>query len=210
MDAPADVIPFGTDEEIEHALAGVTKHLRAQRVIAYPTETVYGFGSSLTHEGTTRVARLKRSVPDRSFIALIADREMLGALDVTVSDDAAALMSQFWPGALTLLLPGARKGKTGVRWTPHPGAQRIIRAFGAPITSTSANRSGLPPAATAAEIVREWEREVRDGVLRVLDGGAPVTGLPSTIVDCTENPPRVVRVGAIGVDALRAVVPHLA
>jgi L-threonylcarbamoyladenylate synthase len=203
-------VPFGTESEIEAALPGIVHHLRAQRVIAYPTETVYGFGSSIMHEAITRVARIKRAAPERSFIALIAGLEMLEALDVRLSGAAAALAAQYWPGPLTLLVENGRRVKTGIRWTPHPGAQRIIRAFGAPITSTSANRSGLPPVTTAEEIVKEWEREMRDGILLVLDGGAPVIGLPSTIVDCTLDAPRVVRSGVIGTDDLRTVVPDIA
>src|SRR5688572_14190056 len=96
VDANPVAIPFGSDQEIAEALPGVVQHLRAQRVIAYPTETVYGFGAGLTHEGTTRVARLKRAVPERSFIALIADRDMLEALDVSLTGEADALATRFW------------------------------------------------------------------------------------------------------------------
>lgn len=203
-------LPFGWSNDIAAALPAVVKQLRSQRVIAYPTETVYGFGSSLMHDAMTRVGRLKGTTPERTFIALIAERSMLDALDIDLSGAADALATQFWPGPLTLLVRNKRGAKTGVRWTPHPGAQSIIRAFGEPITSTSANRTGLPPAATAAEIVKEWERDVRDGTLLVLDGGGPMQGASSTIIDCGDDVPRIVRRGAVDVDALRAIVPALA
>lgn len=209
MDDRARAVPFETAEQIDAALPGIVRHLRAQRVLAYPTETVYGFGSSVMHEAITRVARLKGATPQRAFIALIAAEDMLEALDVRLSGPAQALAAAFWPGPLTLLVENARRVRTGIRWTPHPGAQSIIRAFGAPITSTSANRTGLPPATTAEEIVAEWERDVRDGILMVLDGGAPVIGTPSTIVDCTVDPPCVTRRGVIETEKLREVVPGL-
>jgi L-threonylcarbamoyladenylate synthase len=194
---------------MELALPRIVEHLNASLVLAYPTETVYGFGSGLTDDAAERVAQLKFAGPERRFIALVDGMEMAGMLGVVFEDDARALARRFWPGPLTLLVRNASGGKTGVRWTPHEGAARIIRAFGRPITSTSANRTGLPPATTAEEIVREWDREVRSGTLLVLDGGAPVSGVPSSIVDCTESPPRIVRSGAIDADVLRAVIPRI-
>ena len=101
-------------------------------------------------------------------------------------------------------------GEVAVRWTSHEGAAKIIRAWGAPITSTSANAPGLPPATTPEEIATQWEREVASGQLLVLDGGALVSALPSTIVDCCGERPLLVRAGSISVEQLRETVPDLA
>ena len=96
-----------------------------------------------------------------------------------------------------------------VRWTSHPGLQRLIRAYGDPITSTSANRPGVPPAMTAAEIVHQWSDALGRGVMRLLDGGRLVPSSPSTVVDCTGRRPRVIRPGAISSAVLRESVPDL-
>jgi len=96
-----------------------------------------------------------------------------------------------------------------VRWTPHVGLTRLIRAFGDPITSTSANRPGVPPAMSATEIVHQWSDAIGRGVIRVLDGGRLDPSPPSTVVDCTGRLPRVIRPGAIPSATLRESVPDL-
>jgi L-threonylcarbamoyladenylate synthase len=96
-----------------------------------------------------------------------------------------------------------------VRWTSHPALQRLIGAYGDPITSTSANLPGLPPAMAASEIVTQWGNAIGRGVLRVLDGGRLEPSAPSTVVDCTGKLPRVIRPGAITSAELRESVPDL-
>jgi len=96
-----------------------------------------------------------------------------------------------------------------VRWTPHPGLQRLIAAMNDPLTSTSANRPGLPPATSGAEILADWSAELAKGRLRLLDGGALTPSASSTVVDCTARRPRVIRPGAIAAATLRAAVPDL-
>jgi L-threonylcarbamoyladenylate synthase len=187
-------------------------------LIAYPTETVYGLGSSLHADALDRLQSLKPRSVGKPFLVLIADLASLGMLGVTLSPVASRLAARFWPGPLTLVLPGARSmhaairgahGEVAVRWTSHAGAARILQAWGAPITSTSANAPGLPPATTAGEIVSQWEREVAAGDLLVLDAGPLEPSPPSTIVDCYDEIPRLVRQGIISAEALREVVPDL-
>jgi L-threonylcarbamoyladenylate synthase len=96
-----------------------------------------------------------------------------------------------------------------VRWTPHPGLLRLIRAYGEPITSTSANRPGVPPAMSATELASQWVNEMRRGTLMVLDGGRLTPSAPSTVVDCTGRLPRVIRPGAVPAAVLRESVPDL-
>jgi L-threonylcarbamoyladenylate synthase len=132
---------------------------------------------------------------------------------------AAHLVARHWPGPLTLVLPGGERrvperlrgpeGGIAVRWTSHPGMMRLIRAHGDAITSTSANRPGVPPAMSAAEILSQWGDAVARGQLRVLDGGTLTPSAPSTVVDCTGRHPRVIRPGAISAKLLRASVPNL-
>jgi L-threonylcarbamoyladenylate synthase len=85
----------------------------------------------------------------------------------------------------------------------------LIRAHADAITSTSANRPGVPPATSAAEILNQWGDAVASGQLRVLDGGTLTPSAPSTVVDCTGRRPRVIRPGAISAAVLRDSVPNL-
>src|SRR5436305_10084603 len=106
---------------------------------------------------------------------------MIERLDLQLPTYAANLVARHWPGPLTLVLPGGEKrvpddlrgpeGGIAVRWTSHAGITRVIRAYGDAITSTSANRPGVPPAMTAAEILSQWGDAIARGKLRVLDGG---------------------------------------
>jgi len=155
----------------------------------------------------------------KPFLLLIAGPDMIERLDLRLPSYAANLVARHWPGPLTLVLPGGEhrvpeklrgpEGGIAVRWTSHPGIGRLIRAYGDAITSTSANRPGVPPAVSAAEILSQWSDAVARGQLRVLDGGTLTPSEPSTVVDCTGRRARVIRPGAIAAKALRASVPDL-
>ena len=144
---------------------------------------------------------------------------MITRLELHLTGYASTLAARFWPGPLTLVLPGGEKrvpdrlrgpeGGVAVRWTPHRSLARLILAHGDPITSTSANRPRVPPAATADEIVSQWSEAILKGTLRVLDGGRLKDSPPSTVVDCTGRLPRVIRPGAISAAKLRESVPDL-
>lgn len=212
-------VPFWSDKEIEAALPGTIAHLNARKVLAYPTETVYGFGGAVDQESVRELIRFKGRPPNKPFLLLIAGSEMLARLDLHLTPAASALAAKFWPGPLTLVLPGGEKrvppelrgpeGGIAVRWTPHPATSRLIRAYGDPITSTSANRPGVPPATSAGEIISQWRSAAAGGTLRVLDGGQLSSSAPSTVVDCTARQPRVIRPGAVASSELREVVPDL-
>jgi L-threonylcarbamoyladenylate synthase len=101
------------------------------------------------------------------------------------------------------------EGGIAVRWTSHPALARLIKAYGDPITSTSANRPRQPPAMSASEVVAAWPEQIALGHLRVLDGGRLTPSPPSTVVDCTGRLPRVIRPGAIPASVLRESVPDL-
>lgn len=213
------VVPFWSPAEIEASISATIAHLEARRVIAYPTETVYGFGGATDHESVEALVRLKSRPPGKPFLILVASSEMVGRLDLRLTGYAAHLAARHWPGPLTLVLPGGERrlpdrlrgpeGGIAVRWTSHPALARFIRAYGHPITSTSANRPGIPPAVSAGEIERQWGDAIARGLLHVLDGGRLIPSAPSTVVDCMGRRPRVIRPGAISSAILRESVPDL-
>lgn len=212
-------IPFWSPAEVEASLADTATHLRTGQVLAYPTETVYGFGGAVDRDAVERLVELKRRPSGKPFLLLVSDSTMLERMDIHLPSMAARLAARHWPGPLTLVLPGGERrvpprlrgpeGGVAVRWTSHPALQRMIAAYGDPITSTSANLPGLPPAMTAGEIVEQWGDAVGRGILRVLDGGRLEPSPPSTVVDCTGRLPRVIRPGAIPAAVLRESVPDL-
>ena len=212
-------VPFWSPDEIESALRETIGHLNARRVLAYPTETVYGFGGGVDRESVANLIALKGRPANKPFLLIVSSSEMISRLGLHLTTYASQLAARFWPGPLTLVLPGGEKqvpdqlrgpeGGVAVRWTPHPGLSRLVQAYGHPITSTSANRPGIPPATNAQEIIDQWSDAVTRGLLHVLDGGQLSQSSPSTVVDCTGRHPRVIRPGAISASELRASVPDV-
>lgn len=176
---------------------------KAGGVIAYPTETFYGLG--VDPFNTNAVERLF-SLKGRSFkdpIPIIAgDIEMAERLVETVPPVAGALIERYWPGPLTLVFKAranvpelltAHTGKIGIRVSSGPHAKRLINALGSPITSTSANPTGRPPAAEPDEVLAYFE----DSIDVLIDGGRLTAERPSTVVDVTGERPALIREGAI-------------
>lgn len=212
-------IPFWSQEEIARAVRPALAQLENRLVLAYPTETVYGFGGAIDRESVDALVALKGRPPGKPFLLLVDGPAMIDRLDLHLPGYAARFVANNWPGPLTLVLRGGEgrvpprlrgpEGGVAVRWTSHPGIARVIRAHGDALTSTSANRPGVPPAQTAAEIVTQWPGAIARGVLRVLDGGRLTPSQPSTVVDCTGRHPRLIRPGAIPAATLRESVPEL-
>lgn len=219
MSATPRAVPFWSPEEIEASISGTIAHLNARKVLAYPTETVYGLGSGIDAESVQQLIAMKGRPKGKPFLLLIANSGMLNRLDLHLTPAASLLAARFWPGPLTLVLPGGERrvpdelrgpeGGIAVRWTPHAALTRLILAYGEPITSTSANRPGVPAAMSAREILDQWREVVARGTLRVLDGGTLSPSAPSTVVDCSGKRPRVIRPGAIPAESLRLAVPDI-
>jgi len=213
-------IPFRTAAEVEAALEPTIAHLRSGGLIAYPTETVYGVGSRPRAADVAALQRLKGRRPDKPFLLLVSHRDMAEAQGLAFTPAASALARAFWPGPLSLVLPGGSgqlpdllrgpEGGIAVRWTSHRGMAQLVQVLGEPITSTSANLPGQPPAPGAAAIIRDFADAVAAGTLLVLDGGVLGNSPPSTVVDCTQPEPRLVREGALTLEELRRAVGRLA
>lgn len=199
------------------SLAAVVGHLRDGGLVAYPTETVYGFGCLARPEPVRRLLELKGREPDRPLLLLIPGPEAVSGLEWT--PEARELARAFWPGAVTLVLadparrfpPGVRspRGGVAVRRTPHPVAQALVEALGEPLTSTSVNAPGDEPARTADEAEAVIRKLGCGDETWLLDGGALPPSEPSTIIDCTGPDLRVLREGAVPVSRLRCVRPEL-
>jgi L-threonylcarbamoyladenylate synthase len=213
-------LPFRTEAEIAAAVPRAVAHLSGGGLLAYPTETVYGLGSRPRAAEVEALAALKERRPDKPFLLLIAGVEMAEAWGLAFNAAARALARAFWPGPLTLVLPGGDgrlpnllrgpEGGVAVRWTSHAGVARLVQALGEPVTSTSANLPGEPPAPGAEAIVRDFAAAVAAGTLLVLDGGVLGNSPPSTVVDCTHPAPRLIREGALPLAELRRAAGRLA
>lgn len=212
-------IPFWSDAEIAAAIRPALEQMELRRVLAYPTETVYGFGGGIDRDSVDALIHMKGRPKGKPFLLLIAGGEMLSKLDLRLPSFASNLAARHWPGPLTLVLPGGEKrvpealrgpeGGIAVRWTSHAALQHLILAYGDAITSTSANRPGVPPATSTREIREQWGQDIARGTLRVLDGGTLRPSPPSTVIDCTGRAPRVIRPGAIPAALLRETAPRL-
>ena len=213
------MIPFRTPEQVAAALPAAVTHLARRGLIAYPTETVYGFGSVTASAAVERLAALKGREPGKPFLVLVSNRRMLEGVGLRLTDAAERFAAAFWPGPLTLVLPGGEgqlpdalrgpEGGVAVRWTSHRGTALLIQTLGSPITSTSANRPGQPSLMEAPAIERTFAAAVADRRLLVLDAGVLPESPPSTLIDCTGSAPRILREGAISRQRLASIVPSL-
>ncbi|MEL7091716.1 MAG: L-threonylcarbamoyladenylate synthase [Pseudomonadota bacterium] len=189
--------------------------LRAGRLVAFPTETVYGLGAD-ARDGTA-VAAIYAAKGRPSFNPLIVHvADMAQAQAIARFDDTAQrLADAFWPGPLTLVLPlapdhgiaslvTAGRDTVALRIPGHPLAQELLRAFGGPVAAPSANPSGRISPTRAAHVLAG----LGDQINAVLDGGACPVGLESTIVG--GHPLALLRAGGVAVEDIEAVTGPLA
>lgn len=213
-DRSIDVRSF---QELPPGWGRVADHLNGGGVLAYPTETVYGFGSLVREGEIERLSRAKRRGAERPFLVLVPSAESVA--DLAWMPAARELAELFWPGALTLILedPLARfphgvrsdRGAVAVRVSPHPVVKALVEVTGNGITSTSANVPGSPPALDLeSALMAADELGFGDAVLG-LDAGLLEPSRSSTVVDCTGDVPVVVREGVIPLSRLRCVRPEV-
>ena len=199
------------------AVEEAARSIRAGRLVAFPTETVYGLGADATDDrAVAAVFEAKGRPRFNPLIVHVADRETAEALAV-FDDRARRLAGRFWPGPLTLVLPRAPDSPVSwlasagldtlaLRWPAHPLAEALIRAAGRPLVGPSANRSGRLSPTTAAHA----DAELGGLAATVLDGGPCRLGLESTVVALGVGPPVLLRPGALDAEAIEAEVGALA
>jgi L-threonylcarbamoyladenylate synthase len=180
--------------------------LRRGGLVAYPTDTVYGL-AALPGDARSveRLFEAKKRPAERNVPLLIASPADLAQVAAEVPALARRLMQSFWPGALTIVLrtasgfQSAAVGETvALRVPDHSAPRELVRLLGGPITGTSANVSGGAEPLSADDV----RMQLGDAVELIIDMGPCRGGLPSTVVDCTAEPPRIVREGAIGREEL--------
>ncbi|RJL24498.1 L-threonylcarbamoyladenylate synthase [Bailinhaonella thermotolerans] len=203
--------PAQRAEGLEEAAAA----LRRQELVVLPTDTVYGIGAdAFTHAAVAKLLEAKGRGRDMPSPVLVGTVRAAQALVEDLGTYGQDLIDTFWPGALTLVVRanralmwdlGETKGTVALRMPLHPVALDLLKEIG-PMAVSSANRSGSPPAATAAEA----EEQLGDAVSVYLDGGKSNDLTPSTIVDLTTPVPRLLRAGAIPVEKIRRVVGFVA
>lgn len=195
MSPAVRILPCGDEAGRGAALEAAREALLAGSAAVYPTETFYALGADPRSErGGALVFRLKARDPGKPLPWIAADREQAAAV-CEFPPAAEALTRRYWPGPLTLVLPlrgGA--GSAAVRVSAHPLARALAAALGHPVVSTSANRSGEPPARTAVEAAAGLAATAEDdSPIPVLDGGTTPGGAPSVILDLTGSRPRAIR-----------------
>ena len=175
------------------SVAAAAEVLRAGGVVVFPTETFYALGADpRSSEGVEAVFGRKGRPRDRPLPWIAADCAQVEAV-CRLPPPAAALAGRYWPGPLTLVLPlRGTPGTAAVRVSSHPAARALAAALGYPVISTSANRSGEPPASTASEAAAVLRGGGSERTL-VLDGGPTPGGAPSVILDATTSDLRPLR-----------------
>jgi L-threonylcarbamoyladenylate synthase len=185
-------------------------HLKAGDLVAFPTETVYGLGADASNlEAVARIYSVKGRPNDHPLIVHLASMDRMGDWARDVPEYAIALARFFWPGPMTLILKRSElagdfitggQDSVGVRVPDHVVALALLEAFekagGKGVAAPSANRFGHVSPTTAAAVTEELG-EFLDRNDQIIDGGACLVGVESTIIDCTGSAPRILRPGAI-------------
>lgn len=184
------------------AVAEMAAYLQQGHLVIFPTDTVYGIGADAFNEAAiARLYEAKQRPSAKAIPILLADLSDIWRVAHTVPVTAETYIQQFWPGPLTLIVPKhpalpsniSDNDGIAVRIPASEIARAVIRAAGGAVATSSANRSGQPPATTAAQAMSQ----LRDWVTAVLDDGPSLHNVASTILDCTGATPKLVRQGPI-------------
>lgn len=210
----SEIIDCHDTESRDAGITAAQEALQAGECVVFPTDTVYGIGADAfsAHAVTILLAAKgrNRTMPPP---VLIGRPAVMDGLAMEVPEEARALAEAFWPGGLTLILQaqpslawdlGETRGTVALRMPADDLALDLLSRTG-PLAVSSANRTGMEAATTAAGA----KEMLGDAVAAYLDDGDRSTTRPSTIVDCTVTPPKVVRDGAVTLEELRAVVPEV-
>lgn len=177
-------------------------------LVAIPTETVYGLGANaFSKDASLKIFKAKGRPADNPLIVHIYDFKQLKDIVSEVNENAEKLIKKFWPGPLTVVMKKSDKipcevsaglDTVAVRMPSHKDAQRLLRTCDIPIAAPSANTSGKPSPTTAKHVYDDMNGKID----AILDGGSCRVGLESTVVDVTDDIPRLLRPGGITYEQL--------
>lgn len=200
--------PENGEDEIREA----ARILRRGGLLGIPTETVYGLGANaLDEEAVGHIFQAKGRPQDNPLILHVPDAGWLERYCREVPEVAYLLAEKFWPGPLTMILPGkdivprrttGGLSTVGVRCPDHAVTRAIIREAGVPVAAPSGNTSGRPSPTSASDMLEDMDGKI-DGIV---DGGACRVGVESTIIDLTVSPPQLLRPGGLPLEELRQVL----
>ena len=190
--------------------------IRRGGVVAFPTETVYGLGADVFDESAIRkIFEAKQRPPDNPLIAHVGNLQQIDELASEISPSARILIESFFPGPLTIVLPKTERvpliatsglDTIGIRMPGNETARRFLSACGVPVVAPSANLSGRPSPTTWMAVLEDLDGRIDC----ILQGDQAEVGIESTVVDCTDEIPVVLRKGAVSIEQLRRVVPGIA
>ena len=199
-------------EQTEAALRRAATLLAEGGLVAIPTETVYGLAAdALDADAVDRIFAAKGRPASNPLIVHVSDAALARSLAAAWPPAAELITSQLWPGPVTVIVPRGERVPTAVtaggptvalRCPGHPLARRLIEMLGRPLAAPSANRSRAVSPTTAGHVLEGLGNRVD----LILDGGPCSRGIESTVVDCTTDPPRILRFGPIDRDDLEAVL----
>ena len=189
--------------------------LRQGRLVAFPTETVYGLGADATNPAAIDLIYKTKGRPSTNpLIVHVADVDTARRFVAHWPPEAQKLSQRFWPGPLTLVLPKrsipdnvtAGLPTVGLRVPNHPLALELLRAFGGPLAAPSANRSTHISPTTTPHVRDEFPAATSQEPSLILDGGPCDVGIESTVLDLTSSPPTVLRPGKVSIAELESIV----
>ncbi|MGD9014977.1 MAG: L-threonylcarbamoyladenylate synthase [Candidatus Omnitrophota bacterium] len=188
------ILKINPQQPEEGKIKIAAKALRNGGLVIIPTETVYGVAADLRKlKAIDQLHKIKQRPKDKPFSLHIDDKERAEDFTNCLNKLACKLIDKFWPGPLTLILPGASGGTVGLRVPDNNIALKLIAAVGGPLLLPSANLSGRP----APKNFDEAMRDLGDKVDIAIDGGSARIGIESSVVDLTQTPYRIQRLGAL-------------
>lgn len=196
----------------EKALQLAAGLLKKGKLVAFPTETVYGLGAdALNPEAVAQIYDIKMRPADNPLIVHVTGMDQLAELVMEIPPEASMLAGYFWPGPLTIVLPKkelvpdittAGLSSVAVRVPSHPLALKLIHAAGVPVAAPSANLSGRPSPTTVEHVLEDLAGRIK----AVLDGGPSSVGVESTVISLVSKLPVLLRPGGVTLEMLENVL----
>lgn len=206
------ILRVNPENMTEEILAEAAIALQKGRLVAFPTETVYGLGANgLDGQAVRKIFQAKGRPNDNPLILHIASWDDLGSLVSDIPTQARILAEKFWPGPLTMIFPKAPSipkevtaglDTVAIRMPNHPVALELIRLAKLPLAAPSANLSGKPSPTTAGHV----EKDLSGKIDFIIDGGSTGVGLESTVINLTSPYPTVLRPGGVTLEELKQVL----